>query len=115
MRAAFIDTAAGSLAAESLSREGLPGTIIPCMLCAKIAAVSMFKFFARAIRKRRAQHYLARHPEDDAAVGPIVFALDRFTPASAREVAEMRAGHRLSEAQWRQISARWNRAWNAIR
>jgi hypothetical protein len=103
------------LLAATLSREGLPGTIIPCMLCAKIAAISMFKLFAKAIRKRRAQRYLADHPDDDGAVGPILFALDRFTPTSAREVAEMRAGHRLSDAQWRQISAQWNRAWNAIR
>jgi hypothetical protein len=75
----------------------------------------MFRVFAKAIRKRRAARYLERHPEDLAAVGPILFALDRFTPTSAREVAEMRAGHRLSDAQWHQISARWNRVWNAIR
>jgi len=75
----------------------------------------MFGLFAKARRKRRAERYLELYPEDHAAVGPILFALERLEPKSARDVAEMRAGHRLSDAQWREISARWNRAWNAIR
>ncbi len=75
----------------------------------------MFKMFARARRKRRAERYLQLHPEDVAAVGPILFALDRLEPKSARDVAEMRAGYRLSDAEWRKVSARWNRSWNAIR
>ena len=78
-------------------------------------AICMFKMFARARRKRRAERYLQLHPEDVAAVGPILFALDRLEPKSARDVAEMRAGHRLSDAEWRKVSARWNRSWNAIR
>jgi hypothetical protein len=85
--------------------------------CANIAATGnlMFRLFARAKRKRRAERYLQLHPEDVAAVGPILFALDRLAPKDARDVAEMRAGHRLSEAEWRKVSARWNRTWNAIR
>ncbi len=75
----------------------------------------MFRLFARTIRKRRAERHLEHHPEDFAAVGPILFALDRLEPKSARDVAEMRAGHRLSDAQWKQISSHWNRAWKAIR
>lgn len=75
----------------------------------------MFRMFAKARRKRRAERYLELHPEDVAAVGPILFALDRLAPKSAREVAEMRAGHRLSDAEWRKVAARWNRSWNAIR
>jgi hypothetical protein len=59
----------------------------------------MFKMFARARRKRRAERYLQLHPEDVAAVGPILFALDRLEPKSARDVAEMRAGHRLSDVE----------------
>ncbi len=66
------------------------------------------------MRKRRAECYLKLHPEDTAVVGPMLFALDRLEPRNARDVAEMRAGHRLSDAQWRQISPRWNRVWHAI-
>jgi hypothetical protein len=75
----------------------------------------MFKLFAKAMRKRRAERYLQDFPEDHAAVGPILFALDRFEPQSARDVAEMRAGHPISDAQWEKVSPRWNRAWKAIR
>jgi hypothetical protein len=75
----------------------------------------MFRLFARVMRKRRAQRYLQDYPEDHAAVGPILFALDRLEPKSARDVAEMRAGHPLSDSQWKQVSSRWNRAWKAIR
>jgi hypothetical protein len=86
-------------------------------ICANIAATGnlMFRMFAKARRKRRAERYLQLHPEDVAAVGPILFALDRLAPKSARDVAEMRAGHRLSDAEWRSVSARWNRTWDAIR
>jgi hypothetical protein len=75
----------------------------------------MFRLFAKAIRKRRAERYLQVYPEDHAAVGPILFALDRFEPKSARDVAEMRAGHPLTDRQWKEISSRWIRAWKAIR
>jgi hypothetical protein len=75
----------------------------------------MFRLFARARRKRRAERHLQLHPEDVAAAGPILFALDRLAPKSARDVAEMRAGYRLTEVEWRKVSAQWTRTWNAIR
>lgn len=75
----------------------------------------MFRWFAKAMRKRRAERHLEDYPEDLDAVGPILFALDRFEPKNAREVAEMRAGHGLTDAQWKQVAAQWTRAWKAIR
>ena len=75
----------------------------------------MFNSFARAARKRRAERYLKLHPEDEAAVEPIMLALDQLAPRSARDVAEMLAGRCFTDVEWLKVAPRWERAWNAIR
>jgi hypothetical protein len=72
-------------------------------------------YFTRKFRHRRAQKYLAAHPDDEPAVQTIVAALDLLAPKSAREVAEMTAARQLSDAEWQKFGPRWERAWNAIR
>jgi hypothetical protein len=75
----------------------------------------MLQFITKKLRHYRAREYLKVHPEDEAAVQPILFALDTLSAKSAREVAEMLAGRRFSDAEWLSISPRWERAWNAVR
>jgi hypothetical protein len=74
----------------------------------------MWRWFARRSRERRAKRYLQTHPEDDPAVQTILFTLDHLCPKSARDVAQMTAGRKLSEAEWISFAPRWERAWAAI-
>ncbi len=74
----------------------------------------MFEWFRRKMRKRRALRYLLLHPEDEVAVCSILFTLALSPKATARDAAETVAGRPLSDAEWSQFGAKWERPWAAI-
>ena len=74
----------------------------------------MWRWFARKARERRAKNYLLIYPDDEAAVRTILATFELFRPMSARQIAEITAGRSLSNDEWDQFGARWERAWAAI-
>ena len=73
----------------------------------------MLDFISRAIRKRRALRYAKAFPDDIPAVQAILTALE-LKAKNSREAAEMLVGRELSDAEWKPVSARWERAWRGI-
>lgn len=65
---------------------------------------------------QRADIYLQAHPEDEAAVQMILFALDLNPRLKVRDVAGMLAGREITEQEWavKDWARRWDRAWGAI-
>ena len=74
----------------------------------------MWGWLERKARERRAKNYLRLYPRDEPAVQSILTILASRRPESARDVAEMANGRKLSEAEWASYANRWERAWRAI-
>jgi hypothetical protein len=79
-----------------------------------MVSVFMLSWLTRMLRNRRAKRYLATYPDDAPIVEPILGTRDMLHAESARQVAEMVAGRRFSDAEWERYGPRWERAWLAI-
>jgi predicted transcriptional regulator len=74
----------------------------------------MWDWFKKRARERRARRYLATHSEDEVAAEAILGTLESLSADTARDVAEMVAGRKLTDEQWKRFGPRWQRTWDAV-
>ena len=62
----------------------------------------------------RVTEYLEKFPKDASAVKAISVAASTLGAKSARDVAEITAGRRLTADEWQKYGPRWQRVWSAL-
>ena len=74
----------------------------------------VLQWLKRRGQSKRAIEYLRQFPNDGPAVEAILMSVTLFDVKSARDAASILAKREMTDAEWAEVGARWERAWYAI-